>query len=229
MKTSMIAKVVTCCIGIIIGIAIIAIGFNVQSPETYKIGEYNLLGDSISFGADFYTEMYAVTQDTGNAVNNATREICSAIGWLIVAIGAFDICFFLSKMFDTDISYIYGTKAENDKDRHIKMGEQSAPTSIPSVLTKETEEKPVTASSALTDVPPSSANASVDKWVCSKCQAENSINYGQCKKCGSFRSDNKVARELTEKEKMDGYWICKKCHTKNMSSRDTCWCCDSLR
>ena len=25
------------------------------------------------------------------------------------------------------------------------------------------------------------------KWKCGNCQTENSINYGQCKKCGRFR------------------------------------------
>ncbi len=25
-------------------------------------------------------------------------------------------------------------------------------------------------------------------WICGKCKTENSMNYGQCKKCGSFRS-----------------------------------------
>ena len=97
------------------------------------------------------------------------------------------------------------------------------------LVSKENKEKPIIASSTTTVVPRSSTNASVDKWVCSNCQAENSINYGQCKKCGNFRSDNKAVRELTEQEKLDGYWICKKCYTKNLVSRDTCWSCDSLR
>lgn len=25
-------------------------------------------------------------------------------------------------------------------------------------------------------------------WICGNCNAENNINYGQCKKCGKFRS-----------------------------------------
>ena len=25
------------------------------------------------------------------------------------------------------------------------------------------------------------------KWVCAHCQAENSMNYGQCKRCGKYR------------------------------------------
>lgn len=68
------------------------------------------------------------------------------------------------------------------------------------------------------------------KWVCDKCQTENSTNYSQCKKCGNFRSNSvQTARELTEKEKLDGYWFCEKCYTKNLNSRDTCWGCDSAR
>lgn len=26
-----------------------------------------------------------------------------------------------------------------------------------------------------------------NKWVCGKCKTENSANYGQCKKCGTYR------------------------------------------
>ena len=26
-----------------------------------------------------------------------------------------------------------------------------------------------------------------DSWICQHCQTKNSINYGQCKKCGKFR------------------------------------------
>lgn len=27
-----------------------------------------------------------------------------------------------------------------------------------------------------------------DTWICGKCKTENSMNYGQCKKCGTYRS-----------------------------------------
>lgn len=32
------------------------------------------------------------------------------------------------------------------------------------------------------------APASVDTWECEDCGASNSLNYGQCKKCGKFKS-----------------------------------------
>ena len=85
-------------IGIVVGIAIIIIGICVMNPETFQIGERNSLGLPIEFGADFYTEMYGVTLDVGGAVQQAYKNICNAIGWLIVAIGLVDIAYFICKM-----------------------------------------------------------------------------------------------------------------------------------
>ena len=31
------------------------------------------------------------------------------------------------------------------------------------------------------------AGANAEKWLCGNCGAENSNNYGQCKKCGTYR------------------------------------------
>lgn len=33
-----------------------------------------------------------------------------------------------------------------------------------------------------------SAEATYDKWVCSECGTQNSTKYGQCKKCGKYKS-----------------------------------------
>ena len=85
-------------IGIVVGIAIIIIGICVMNPETLQIGKRNSLGLPIEFGADFYTEMYDVTLDVGSAVQRAYKNICNAIGWLIVVIGLFDIGYFLCKL-----------------------------------------------------------------------------------------------------------------------------------
>lgn len=43
--------------------------------------------------------------------------------------------------------------------------------------------------SATATIPTSTATVTENKtWICGKCNTENSINYGQCKKCGTFRS-----------------------------------------
>ena len=75
-------------IGMVVGIIIIIIGFCLQNTSTYAIGE------SITFGADFYTEMYAVTKDASHAINLAINDLICAVSWLIIAIGAISICFF---------------------------------------------------------------------------------------------------------------------------------------
>ena len=107
-------------IGIVLGIAIIIVGFCVQGINVDAGGHESYgtptIGSYIKFGADFYTEMYAVTQNVGDAVNSANKNIhgavnnaqrnicgaiekaCDAIGWLIVAIGLVDIAYFSYKM-----------------------------------------------------------------------------------------------------------------------------------
>jgi hypothetical protein len=90
-------KQTTSIIGIALGIAIIIIGICVMNPETYTVGD-----PFIKFGADFYTEMYDVTQEVGGAVQRAYVNICNAIGWLIVAIGLFDVAYFVCKMVSSE-------------------------------------------------------------------------------------------------------------------------------
>lgn len=214
MKISINAKILTSGIGILVGFILIIIGLNVRTPEVYKIGE------DIAFGADFYTEIYDVTREVGGAVNIATKNICNAIGWLIIAIGAFDICFFLRKMFDFDSSENVGAQIET----------ASVPSAANSISGASEEKSNAAVSSKTVNPRPPVVAPEVKKWVCDKCQTENSTNYSQCKKCGNFRSNSvQTVRELTEKEKLDGYWFCEKCYTKNLNSRETCWGCDSAR
>ena len=89
--------------GIIVGIVIIIIGFCVQNISVDS-SETNVGSSYMKFGADFYTEMYDVTRDVGLAINNAQENICNAvericdaIGWLIISLGAIDICLFSYK------------------------------------------------------------------------------------------------------------------------------------
>jgi hypothetical protein len=85
------ARMRMCIAGIIVGIVIVFAGFSVENS-------YPEIGRSIKFGADFYTEIYDVTQDVGRALNSAINSLISAIGTLITAIGAIDICFFGLKL-----------------------------------------------------------------------------------------------------------------------------------
>ena len=36
-------------------------------------------------------------------------------------------------------------------------------------------------------VTPVKAVITTDGWICGSCQTKNNLNYGQCKKCGSFK------------------------------------------
>lgn len=46
----------------------------------------------------------------------------------------------------------------------------------------------ITPSSA-TQIPTTKATVAENRtWICGNCNTENSMNYGQCKKCGKFRS-----------------------------------------
>jgi hypothetical protein len=86
------SKKIVSIIGIVIGVIIIIIGFSLQDTSNYSIGK------SIKFGADFYTEMYDVTKDVGRAINYAINDLICAISWLIISLGAIDICFFVYKL-----------------------------------------------------------------------------------------------------------------------------------
>lgn len=83
-------------IGIIVGVAIIILGVSLQDTERYAVGE------SIKFGADFYTEIYDVTKDVGHVINYVVNDLIRAIGWLIISLGAMDICFFAYKLVNTE-------------------------------------------------------------------------------------------------------------------------------
>ena len=138
-------------IGIILGIAIFIIGLCVQGISVDATGHESngtpSIGSYIQFGADFYTEMYAVTQDVGQAVNaantnihgavnaaqrnicNAVESVCDAIGWLIVAIGAFDVAYFIYKLVSDE---------EDGYTQPIIVNPAVAPSTAKQQITKET-------------------------------------------------------------------------------------------
>lgn len=114
------AKKLVSILGILVGVAILIIGFSVRdtsvSSSSYYFSGGPSIGENIKFGADFYTEIYSVTKEVGEAVNtageamvgsvnnaqrnisNAAEDICNAIGWLIVALGLIDICYFATNL-----------------------------------------------------------------------------------------------------------------------------------
>ncbi len=129
-------KKIISVLGIMIGITIIIVGINVKDVE-YSRADTGGIGRYITFGADFYTEIYNVTKDVGYAVNNNTialnnitnvlANICNAIGWLIIAIGTTDICFFCYKLCVTDtntqtIEYTSTSKRINNLEKLYSQG-----------------------------------------------------------------------------------------------------------
>ena len=129
-------QAIPCIIGMIVGIVIVIAGFCVMNPNKSSIGQH------ITFGADFYTEIYDVTREVGGAVNTATQSICKAIGWLIVALGAIDFCYFLSKMIGL-----------NPK--------KKSETAMPSVIERLEVNKPITQ--------PRPATSATHQWRCTNC------------------------------------------------------------
>ena len=121
------SKKLVSIIGIIVGVIIIIIGFSLQDTSSYSIGK------SIKFGADFYTEMYDVTKDVGRAINNAINDLICAISWLIISLGAIDICFFVYKL----------VKASEKSDSYVAVVpvEENAKREAEENVRRETEEK----------------------------------------------------------------------------------------
>lgn len=116
-------------IGIIVGVAIIIIGFSVMNPETWLLGKRDSLGSLISFGADFYTEMYHITYEAAYQVQRAYVNICNAIGWLIVSLGMIDSCFFTYKLIKSitpsaiiqDVREVNKNQARPQDDDNVKF------------------------------------------------------------------------------------------------------------
>lgn len=101
------SKLIVCLLGIVIGLALVYVGFTVQDCS-YDLVTTSSIGQPNNFEDTYEDEIYSVTQDVGHAVNNTTRavstntkaltDICKAIGWLIVALGATNAVFFTYKL-----------------------------------------------------------------------------------------------------------------------------------
>ena len=150
-------------IGIIVGVLIIIIGFSVQDPAAPSAG----IGKNISFGADFYTEIYDVTRDVGYAINYASEGICTAIGWLIVVLGLLDICYFSGKIIECleEKENMLSDLYNNPSCRNAESMNSSC------------EDKTIGKTSSTLN----------NNWICAYCNTVNSTNHAQCKKCGNYR------------------------------------------
>ena len=163
-------------IGVVLGIAIIIVGFCVMNPETYQLGTRDSLGSLIEFGADFYTEIYHMTYSTAHQVQKAYVNICNAIGWLIVAIGLFDIAYFVCKMASCDENY-----SGNNYN--------AAPTTA-STYTTQSQATP-TSYSAPSIIKPKET-AGVDEWKCTCGRIHK--NYETSCVCGMTKAEAKKAK-----------------------------------
>ena len=97
-------------LGIMVGIGIICLGTTLLSVDLSTIGK------SISFGADFYTEIYDVTQDVGRAVNQMIRSIHKCSGWGLITIGAITTINYLDKLVDSFSAEKADKPEENNHD-----------------------------------------------------------------------------------------------------------------
>lgn len=104
-------------IGILSGIAVIVFGVTLLTKEfSYS---FNRPLIEYSFGADFYTEIYAATFDAANSlysIGQLLEDIAGLVahgfGYLLIAFGLFDICFFCTRMEDASE---YSVEAINSK------------------------------------------------------------------------------------------------------------------
>lgn len=168
-------KKAICLAGVVVGIIAIIVGFSVLDAGGPIIGRD---GSGIRFGADFYTEIYDVTQDVGRAVNYAARNICAALGWMTVILGAFIILFF---------AYKYATIISEQK-----RTETTSPIVVQLPAEKQ-ESQSVPAAPAQEATPPA-AQPSVPSLTVMRSRWEKAIAdqgeyIGTCEMCGKKRQD----------------------------------------
>ena len=208
-------------IGIVVGIVIIIVGFCVQGMDLHESYSTPTIGRYIEFGADFYTEMYAVTQDVGVAVNSANknihgavnvaqRNICDAIGWLIVIIGLVDVAYFIYKNAD----------CEEDSSGNIYRA------ATPATVSTHTTQRQAT---------PTPRPIATHSWRCDNCG--NMRSQTPCEHCGykenapqvavapPVTTDPNKANAPVSAEIKDGEKVCPKCGTVQRADRKVCWSC----
>ena len=109
LRASLVAKI----IGIVLGIVLLVVGINLTKVEIHSIGT-----SGMRFGADFYTEIYDVTQDVGGAVNRSIRSMHQCAGTILACIGALTIVGYINKAGDIVLSlHTKNTEAAPQEDR----------------------------------------------------------------------------------------------------------------
>ena len=88
MKQNKLAKVIS-LIGVAAGILVIILGIVVM--DSYS-GSWS--DTSTSFGGDFYTYSYKATARAGNNVDEVGDMLQQALGFILIAMGLFDSCYF---------------------------------------------------------------------------------------------------------------------------------------
>lgn len=76
-------------LGIVAGLVVIVFGIITLNSYTGAWSD-----TSTSFGADFYTYSYKATARAGNNVDEVGDMLQKAIGFVLISMGLFDICFF---------------------------------------------------------------------------------------------------------------------------------------
>lgn len=102
--------------GIIAGIAILIVGINLMKADVYSIGK-----SGVRFGADFYTEIYDVTQDVGGAVNRSIRSMHQCAGTILACIGALTSVGYLNKAVDVILTLNTKKPEEIPQEVHDKL------------------------------------------------------------------------------------------------------------
>ena len=154
---------------IIIGIlsiilAFCAYGCDVGYPERNK-----------SYGGDAYTGIQNAAAETANNVHYLTEAVVFGVGSILLVAG-----FSLA----ATGMYLYANSKEDTDDTPNQN------TYTPNIA--PTQPKPnFSAASFSPDsyVPtPKGPAPTADTWVCKNCGTSNKKEYGQCKKCGQYRS-----------------------------------------
>lgn len=75
-------------IGIIVGVVAMIVGYDLYDTAAYH------LSNNITFGADFYTEIYSTTEAIRGDLTSTYTALKQGIGALMMMFGAIDICAF---------------------------------------------------------------------------------------------------------------------------------------
>ncbi len=84
-------------LGMLVGAAAIVVGILFLEQQYYSSSSL----DSITFGADFYTEIYNASRRIYSRlglINDVIEYVRSAFGWMFIFFGLVDICVFGSRL-----------------------------------------------------------------------------------------------------------------------------------